>query len=356
MGKSLSELLAPQMFTGVFKTVIGGVPKILPDQFYVNPSARKVFCDQGQYFKVAGSRQSANTTSYGGDPRNVQGEGLTKQAVTLLHTFEKYRHDARVLQGLINPENGQQQAIYLAEIDRQSVNFASRFMSLRTGAVNSAFANGKIWVGSTGQLLTSASGAMNTIDYSILEATASASWATTTTDIVAHIEEKKREQLQRGRPAFRHAIFGKKVSGYILANANAQGLIRSTPALADAAYRNTSTIPNGFAGLNWIPADGAFHVAGSTVTEWFDSDKIIFLPELSEDWYETMEGSYIVPTNGMEIGSDAAAKAASDFDTIYGMFGWCVRDNNQPSIIQYGGDTFLPVIRDGSAVLRFETT
>lgn len=356
MGKSLQELLAPRMFTGVYETVVKGVPKILPDQFYVNPSARKVLGDQAQYFKVTGSRQSANTSSYGGEPRAVQGEGLSKQSVVLLHAFEKYRHNVMALQGLINPQNEEQQRFYLGEIDRQSMNFAERFMSLRCGAVHSAIANGKIWIGATGQLLTSSSGAMNTIDYSILEATASASWATTTTDIVAHLEEKKREQLQRGRPPFRHAIFGKKVAGYILANASAQGLIRSTPALADAAYRNTSTIPSGFAGLNWIPADGAFHVSGSTVTEWFDSDKIIFLPELSPTWYETMEGSYLVPTTGLNIGSDAAAHANASFDTVYGMFGWCARDDNQPSIVQYGGDTFLPVIRDGSAVLRFETT
>ena len=355
MGKSLQELLAPRMFTGVYETVMKGVPKVLPDTFYLNPQARKIIGSNATYFKSTGIRDSAKTSSYGSPPSEVQGAAMVSVPVNLLHAIHEFRHNYAVLQGLINPENEQQQLVYLGEIDRQAMNFTERFATLRTNAVHSAFSTGKIWIGSDGSLNTSSSGAINTIDFGCTVKTASASWNTASTDIIKHIEEVKREQLMRGRAPIRYAIHGKNIPTYIAKNDVAKLYINNTPQLAVQAYQNTSTIPNGFAGLTWLPADAAFHVSGSTVTEWFDGDRITFLPELSSTWYETIEGSYSVPTNGMAIGSNPAAMASSP-TTVFGMFGWCYQDHRYPSVVQVGGDTFLPVIRDGGAVTLFDAT
>jgi hypothetical protein len=355
MGKSLQELLAPRNYTGVYEIVSKGVPKVLPDSFYLGTGSRKVIGYQAQYFKITGSRVGANTQSYGTPPDLVQGQNMVQVPVNLLHTIEAYRHNVLALQGLIDPQNEAQQAFYLGEIDRQSANFGQRFTTLRTNAVHSAFANGKIWVGSTGQVLTSASGAVNTIDYSVLSQTASATWASTGTNIIGQIEEKKREQLQRGKAPFKWAIHGKNIANYILSNNTAKELINRTPVLATQAYMNTSTIPNGFAGLNWASSDGAFSVnSAGAVTEWFDGDQITFLPDQDPNWYETMEGSYGVPTQGIAFGNDPVAVARS-LQLVYGMFGWCYMDHQHPSVVQVGGDTFMPIIRDGDSVLRFDT-
>jgi hypothetical protein len=353
MAKSLNEILGARNFTGVIESVRASLPRLLPPAFY--NVGRGVVGNKGTYFKTVGARTSAGYNQYGAPASIVNGEQMSEVGVTLLHSFKQYNHDPLVLQNLLNPANEAVQEMATTEIDRQTRNFITQFENNRTSAIYSALAKGAIYIASDGQQLTSSASAAYTVDYGVTPSTASATWATTSTDILASVQAVKKAQLQAGKPPLRFAFYGANVADYIFRNARASSFINGNSVLAERAY-NTGEIPDGFCDLTWVPVYSAFVRSKSGVnTDWFGADQITFTPEPNIDWWETIEGTFLAPADLGAVSADPVA-AASNLASRKGMFSYAKVGHNPPTIEHYAGDTFLPIVKDGGSIVIFDTT
>lgn len=352
--------------TGVIKTVTSGLPNFLPPSF-LTPT-KTVVGNTGSYLKVTGERRNAKATQYGGPARMRSQQGMTEVGVTLIHAFEQQNHNPLILQNLLGVNGEPAQNFAIQEIDRQTVEFKTLFSNLRQSTVYSALANGKIYLDQDGTLLYSSTGAVNTIDYSVpstrlTSGTHDASntvigvpWTSSTADIIGGLTTAKKCQLQDGKAPLAHAFYGQNITSSVLTNTKAKELINQNPGLATQVY-NTGEIPNGFCGLQWHPVYSAYGLDSSdAATSWFGADALVLTPEPDPSWYQFIEGTYMVPNDVGAVTSDAVAAAAQYLQQVSGMFSYAKVSHNPVTVEQYAGDTFLPVISDGSAIWILDTT
>lgn len=360
MAKSLQEILGGRNMTGVINDVVPGIPNYLPPAFLT--ATDKIVGNKATYFKARGERGNAKQTSYGAPARRVTAKDMAEQGVTLIHTFEEQAINPLTVQGIINPMNEQMQGVYVGEVDRQTRDFRTRFDNLRLSCTYSALSKGAIWFDSNGNVQTSSSGAAVTIDFSVpannqnqANSTIGTTWATASTDIIANINAIKKTQVQNGRAPLAHAFYGSNIASYIAKNDAAKNLLNGNPALAQQFY-NTGEIPNGFCGLQWHPVYGAYEINSSdAVAEWWGADGITFTPEPNRNWWKFYEGSFLVPRTVDITHADAVA-AMSDLDLVYGRFAYGKLNHNPPGVVQYAGDTFLPLLADGTSIFIVDVT
>lgn len=360
MSKSIQEILGGRNMTGVFKEIQSGLPNYLPPAF-LNVTNR-VIGNTATYFKVRGERNNAETNAYGAPAKIVNGQQMTEVGITLAHVFEQFNHNPVALQNLMGFNGEPAKMLAVEEVDRQSREFKVRCENARLSAVYSVLANGKIYLDGKGRILYSSSGATVTVDYGVPAARLNqaagiigASWGTASTDIIGDIVALKKQQVQDGKPPLRHAYYGSNLAGYIAANTEAKELIQRTPALATQRYIGAE-IPQGFAGLEWHPVYGAYGLNSSgAVTEWFGADTLVLTPEPMQDWWGFYEGSFPVPRDIGIVGNDPVA-AANNLDVVHGQFAYATVGHNPPTINQYAGDTFLPVLKDASALFILDVT
>lgn len=364
MARSIQDVLGLVTLTKFIETVKPSVPK-LPmaglyggDPAYVTP----VTGVQSTYVRGVSSRAGARTTNPG-SPSTTANEYRTdtEVPVTLLHAFENQGLNPNVFRRIMeSPAAVSEVAMRLFE--KHVANFAARFPIARANATHSLLANrGLIYRDSTGQVLPTSSGANSnlTINYGVPTARAdynfggliAASWGTAGTDIVKQIHNIQATQARAGRPPITTCLYGINVPGYISANTNAKEWINGNLNLADGSWRGT--IPAGFGGIqNWIPVhtyyaatyDGA---AVETTTALFDNDYLAFLPDLSPDWWDFQVGTQTVASTTDIV---AQGSALSAFRQAQGMFAYGQVEHDPAGIKLYGGDTFLPILADPSAV------
>lgn len=350
MATNLNEILGYQNLSGIAQEVISGIPgDILPPSFMTATS--KIEGNTGSYLRVSGNRKLAKSVHYGSPSQRREQLGITRVPYVAVHTFENQFHDMTTLTALENFTNPSHQAMGKQEIARQTREFASYFSNLRIAAVYSALATGYIYFDSSGNMLPSSSGAdtSRTVDYGVpadnqnqLNGIIGASWATATTDIAGDITALKEQARKTSGYPIRHAFYGANILGYFLKNTDLKNLITASPMATSFAGH---TIPDGFLGLNWHPANEAFFVDndGSTQDFW-DGDKIVFTPEPSPDWWEFVEGSYHVPTN-VNVSSDANSVVSGSMAKVYGAFSYANPSLDPAGIIHRHGDTFLPLLK-----------
>ena len=360
MSKPLQQILGGANMTGVIQSVKSGLPNLLPAGF--TTPTRKVVGNTARYRKVDGNRELARLVQYGAPAALVGRRGVTETAVSLLHSFESIQHDPLVLQNLTRLDSEELQALAVDEIDRQSMEFKRRFENLRLCAIYSALSDGKLWFDAGGNLLFTSAGAAVTVDYGVpagnrdqLGGIIGASWGVAGTDLIGDVQAIKKAALQTTGYPLAHAFYGANVPGYLANNTAAKAYITGTPALATQSY-TSGEIPAGFAGLKWHPVYAAFGVDGAgTVTEFFGADTVVFTPEPSPDWWELIEGSYLVPTSIGKISEDPASSAAS-LSMQFGMFSYAKVTDNPVTVEHFAGDTFLPVLKVPAAVYIADVT
>lgn len=355
MSKMLSQLLAPDNLTGIIQTNVNGVPEdILPSGFFTVTG--RFSGNQGRYNKVAGTQNTATVQNYGAPARMVNKWGISTQPVTLLHAFESIAFDPADLVNLMAEDRPIQQQMGRQTVERNLANFAQRFRNLRISAVMSALATGYIYADGSGNLLPSSSGAVISVDYGVaaghkdqIGGIIGASWATAGTDIAGDIEAIQANSIQTTGKVLKYAFYGDAVAGYLGGNTNIGALIHASPALSEQMARQSVGIPQGLLGLTWIPAGRSFfRDQTDTVRSWVDSDHVILTPEPSADWWGFLEGSYLVPRS-IDLSSDAMS-GLGDLQEVMGPFSFATKSVNPPGLVQYSGDTFLPVLTNPDAI------
>jgi len=364
--KPIESLLHVDNFLRTIEKVKAGIPDdILPKRMF--KATDKCVGNTGFYYKVVGTRQTAQQVAYGAPSKSMVGKGVSKQPITLLHSFENFGHDPNLL-ALLKSTTGSTQRRGIEIIGRKIAEFTQRFINLRRAAWYSALILGHIYFDGDGNLLPSSVGAVLDIDFSIPAgnqnklnwdgngAIIGASWATAGTDIVGDLRELKLASIALTGYRLKYAFYGSNVPGYFAANtALKEYLSRSTS--ANAALLK-SEVPDGLMGLTWVDAQHAFYEDQNSVNRFFmpGGDAVIFTPDPNDiGWWGLVEGSYNIPSDLGKLYTDAL-QGLMALREVFGMFGYAKVSHDPVGIAQYGGDTFLPVIAVPSSIFIANVT
>lgn len=204
-----------------------------------------------------------------------------------------------------------------------------------------------------------------TITYSPNTYSASASWATVTTDIPGtELGALKQDFLQTSGLLPRLAITAGAVQGYIAKNDFVTLLLQnqSGELLARSAATLIGTALEGFelGGLRWKVNESGYVPEGGSFTRYMgsDADKFILLPDESQlgDVLGFAEGYGLVPTgNGLASAEQAASLVARAPGR--GLYSYAHRAPDNPAdVFVYIGWVGLPIVMQPSAVCIANTT
>jgi hypothetical protein len=357
-------------FAGVRMTLLAGAalaksaaPRVLPDSFYT-PGPTKPYNDQVQFPSVTYSRTGATVIARNSPPRAVNlGNTIWKYAV-IFNMKEEMDLDIQFLEALFS-NNALVADGSMRELNVRMMQFNRRTDITRNNMVNSLFANGKVWIGTDGQVLASSSGAQITFDPGVPTANQITKdgaggtfnigdWSTVTTDIGARLRVLQETMTRSGAPVPNTILYGTSIPSYLSANNTIKNFYGANMALSDAqrnAMVSTNAIPNGFLGFNWQPVRLSYlEKADGTVTATFPTNYIGLIPEQDDSWYEFVEGGTLVPRGlAGDVMVDPAGDTGSmtsDITIAYGRYGYGVRKTYpvvQRSMVQ--GDCAGPVLK-----------
>jgi|TARA_R100000501_G_C2631536_1_gene127890 hypothetical protein len=366
MSTPIEALLHVDNFLRTIEEVKNGIPgDILPARMF--KPTDKTIGNTGSYYKVTGTRQTAQQVAYGAPSKSMVGKGVTKQPVTLLHAFENFPHDPLLVQLLKSLKSDGTQKRGVEIVGKKIAEFTTRFQNLRKAAWYSALAIGHIYFDADGNLLPTSAGAVLDIDFAIPAANQNqldwdgngaiigASWATAGTDIIGDLRELKRAAISTSGYQLTKAYYGANIPGYFASNT----------ALLEYMSRNQSgnasvlkgEVPDGLMGLEWIDAQNAFYEDANGTNRFFwGPDTVVFTPsEANIGWWGFIEGSYSVPSDIGQLYGDALS-ALNSLREVFGTFGYAKVSHDPVGITQYGGDTFLPVISVPAAIYIADVT
>jgi hypothetical protein len=365
MAKALASIIGGRNLTGVINSVQGGVPTdVLPPRLF-QPTGAPVQGDTGTYFRRTQTRKTARQAAYGSKAREREMQGTTEVPVKLIHSVESQVHKPATLMNLMSPE-GVKQRMGEDEVAYQTGEFARLFGNLRTASVFSALSLGLIYFDGAGNLLPSSTGAVVSVDFSVPAgnkdqldwdgngAIIGASWGTAGTSIIGDLEALQYAARALTGLPLRHAIYGANIPGYLLGNTQMKELFSRAAETRAAFIRGA--IPNGILDLTWWPGSQAFYQDNDgTNRQFVGGDTVIFLPEITSDWWMFKLGTYPVPRGVGQV-TENPLQMVSQLEAMPGMFSYTTVGVNPVSIEQIAGDTFLPIITNPNAIFIADVT
>jgi hypothetical protein len=367
-GRAIEQILGYVPLTGVIQATKSGIPNLLPPELM--RKSRDVIGDSGLYTQVTGERRLASLTHYGAPSNTRDLKELASKPVKLLHTFEKQPIPPLVMQKLRNYDNYDLMRQGKQEIARQYKEFGKLFANLRIACVQLVLANGIIWVkveGTKQRILPSASGNTYTIDFQMaggnqnqIGGTISAAWNVATTNIPVQLVNLEAKAAQTTGYPLRLAIYGANLPTYFTNNDYVIDYLARMPEMSVEWLKGAGQIPNGLFGFKWIPAYTFFYErddgTGTKDAIW-PADQVTFTPDVSggtdsEDWWEFIEGSFLVPTT---VDVVTSVQSLDQFKTVYGSFGYAQMSHDPPGMVNFAGDTFLGVLRNPDAIYQCDT-
>ena len=362
MAQAIWDILAARNLIGRIVDVVNGVPEdILPPGFLT--ANRTTEGDRGEYLRVKGTRKVARVQRYGGPAREIAAAGIGSTPVKLLHTLEKLSHNPTVLNLLISEggnDSMMRQQMGRETIERQLEIFGQRFRNLRVSSIYSALATGGIAFDADGNLLppAEAGSADFAVNYGVPTGHTGAldvfgtgailtNWATADADILGMIKKvKKAARKVTGMP-IKYAFYGEDIPGMLLGTTQFKTMVRGSAKFAEEF--GDCEIPSSFGKLVWLPVEQAFFEnAAGEAKDWFGPKDIVFTPELSTDWWEVIEGTYPVPRS-IQLAGDMKG-ILGNIQQVAGPFSYCQITTDPVGINQVSGDTFLPVLKNPSAI------
>lgn len=353
-------------FSGQRMTLLAGaaaikpnVPRVLPDVFYT-PGPTKPYNDQVQFPSVTWSRAGARITNRNSPPFAVSLGQTDWKFVTIFNMKEEMEIAPDFMATLFS-DFPMVRNNAMMELNNRMIQFNQRFDITRTQMVHSLFANGKIWVGSDGQVLASSSGAVITMDPGIPtgnKITKDGSGSTynigdfsnVATDIRAKLAGLQVYNVQQNGYVLKTLVYGNAMPGYLAVNTTLAPYFQRNQGFRDTLVA-TNDIPNGLLGYNWIPARLAYAVSNSgTVTQTFADNFLAAMPDVDPSWYEFIEGGTQVP-NGIagatQVQPNATAQSMlNQFSIVNGKYAFGVVKSypvTGTSMVQ--GDCAGPVVK-----------
>jgi hypothetical protein len=359
---TLHDVFATVNMLSVIEAVKNGVPNPFDPAFLTTTAP--VEGDYGLYTKVEGTRKLAQTVQFGSKSIRARQQGVSDVPVKLIHTFMNQNFKQAVMLNLLSPD-GSRQRMGEQEVGRQTGLLKTQFSNLRITALASGLALGHIYFDADGNLLSSSTGATVDVDYGIPAGNKNqlnvfgegniiaADWDTAGTSIVTQVAELKSAAIKLTGYPLDTAYYGSNIAGYLLDNDDLVNWAARVPGLNQTLA--TGVIPDGLLGINkWRPAqDHVFADADGDLQTIWDDDGITFIPAVSADWYEMLEGTFPIPTGIGAITAEAMQQLTSSIMEARGMFTYASIAGVDPvAITQYAGDTMLPVIKVPKAVFQ----
>lgn len=359
MAKTIEQLLGYVYLTGVIQRIKSGIPDFLPAPFA--SIKKQVLGNSGRYTRTFGTRRLATRAEYGAAARKRALLGVEVQDVKLIHTFEHIEMDPLTLQTLRAYDNYDVQKMGIDEVNRQQAEFKQVFDNLRLSLTYSMLSLGAIYFDSDGNLLPTSSGAQVTVDYGVsannqnqLNGIITASWANANTDIPSQLRNLKNRSLQLTGYPLKYAFYGVNIPSYMTQNNYVLDYLSRNPNTAQK-FLDQAELPDGLFGYTWVPVHGAFFEDSSGTNQtFFGGDKVVFTPEITQDVYELLEGSYQVPSSFNAVSNMSAALGS--LKLVHGQFSYAVPIHNPPTAQMFFGDTVLPVWKVPNAIFQADVT
>ena len=353
---TIEEILNHRNLTGVIKSVKSGIPNPLPPAFF--NVGRRFSGNKAEYFRITGTRQTARLPHYGSPAQRRDLRGLDNVPVTLLHTFESQQWPMHIMVNLTKMGGTDQDGKGQEQAEYQTGEFKRLFANLRIAAAVMVLFGGIIYVDKSGNLLPTSSGSSYSIQFGMQSAnqgqlggTISTTWANTAATIITQLVNLRTKARKLTGYPIEYAFYGDSIAELIASNATAQQYLKLNPQM-NAEFIGSGMVPQGFGGIkNWIYAGDSFYADSSNTNQTLlGAGQIIFTPAPSPDWWDIFEGSYLVPTTiNPQIGGDSTT-LLKNIAEEYGMFQYAQMTMNPPSIEQFAGDTFLPVLKVPNAI------
>jgi hypothetical protein len=359
--KSIMDILGWVALTKAVNAVKDGVPNPFPPWLFQVKSENRVIGNSTKFNRVYGQRKTARVVKYGAAPRHreLQQEELVE--AKLVHFYEERIFDPLILQVLrdYNSYNNADKAKQLVANNVKTL--GTLFGNSRVVGVATSLAKGAIYADSDGNLLPTSSGATDTFSQNIpsanvgtvldengsgiFGASGQGSWANNATDIPKQLRSlQNAAALAHGyEPSI--ALYGKNIPSYLTQNDYVLDYLARQPNVS-IDWIKDNTIPQGLFGFTWVPVwkSGFTKDDGTKVSLW-PADNITFIPgeEDLDAWYSLFEGSYQVPTT-LDI-TQGVQEMLTQMETVFGGFGYTVRNIKPVSLSACMGDTFLPGIK-----------
>jgi len=357
-GTTLKNTLRPEVIMDLVKATMDIPGGVLPAAFSAAAVMSKANKNEGSYLRVDGTRHVARIVAYG-SPAAARGmRGVTKVPVTLAHTYESQDQPGTMLLDLEGENGVALQGIAKEEVWGQVTHFAGGFKNLRTVAMAAALAHGAVYFDGDGNILPDSTGAVISVDFGIPAGNKdqldvfgdgdllSTDWTAAATDIITQIRDVKEASRKKTGYPLVYAFYGANIPGYLSANTSVRAFLTANPQLASQVLVGDN-LPD-ICGLKWLPLECFWNDQDGTTQSVMDADRVVFCPAPSKDWWGLIEGSYAIPTNHNVTAN--ANTARSSLKTVFGPFSYATVSDNPPGLTQYGGDTFLPVIKVPGAV------
>ncbi len=355
-GYSLQELLGYVSLTGTIEQVRDGIPNPLPPKLFQQTG--KTIGDTGRYTVTFGQRQTARLSQYGAPAVRRAMKNMSIKDVKLLHSIEEQAVDPIALQQLRQFDNYDVQRMGMQVVKKQLKYFTQAFMNLRIATTGLVLANGTLWFDASGNLLPSSSGSVETVSFQMaannqnqLNGIIATRWDNVTADIPAQLRALKLQAMETTGYPLKLAFYGKNIPSQLSQNDFVHDFLSRENKTMDKEYLDTGEIPQGLFGFEWIPVYDMFWEDSTNTNQViFGNNAITFTPEITEEWWGFLEGSYLVPTT-INIVSDAVA-ALDSLKQIYGMAGYGQVTLSPVGVKTTYLDTFIPVLTNPDAVFQ----
>ena len=185
-----------------------------------------------------------------------------------------------------------------------------------------------------------------TLDYAIAsehKPTASASWATSSTNIPADLVAWKRLVEEDSGYAAGYAFANDSVLKYLLANEAVKDFLGESALREQVAQ---SGAINAFMGLEWIFYNAGYRDANGDFVPFIPDDKVILTPS-APGWCAMQVGTTLIPSGD---------GAGNDLAEVNGRYSYADVEKNPPGVKLFCGDCFLPIITIPGAVVYADVT
>lgn len=369
MAFNLEQIIGYAALLGVIERIKNGVPNPLPKEFMT--ITKDTVGDSGKYTRITGTRKVARLVMRGAPARRVEQKLIEDIPVKLLNSFEELMLDPQVLLNLrklddYSRDKGKQ------EVARQTKNFVQRGINLRVVAACQVLANGILYFDADYNLLPSSSGAVFSVDYAVpannknqINGLIDVSWSDTTANIPRQLAQLQELSLQTTGYEIETAFYGRNLPSYISQNDYTEEYMARHQEMRDQYLTGMNgkklggAIPQGLFGIkNWVPVNTAFYEDDTDTNQTiFGVDQVVFTPAIDDsmsEWWETIEGSTLVPTT-VDIQTDAMA-ALNSMKEAQGMYAYGKVHDNPAGIVMRSGDCFLPAIKVPAAIFPADVT
>ncbi len=357
---NINDVLGAPQLCGTIQGTQSGIPSVLPPgMFRAGGTVEK---DYGEYKRVTGARDVARLAAYGAPSTTAQLRDVEVVPIKLLHTVENIQLPIADYTSLTRDDSLTIDPDGVQEIARQVGEFRRRFDNLRVMAATSALFKGAIYYDGMGNLLSSSAGAKTTVDFAIPPGhqgqlnwdtngnLLGTSWDNTAADIDVQVRTLRQVSFRETGYPIRYALYGKNVPTYLTNNTKLSPYFIHN-ARGNEQYLQSAEIPNPLLGLTWMPAyESFFKDSTGAFQSVVGDDQVVFMPEVSFEWWSWLEGKYPVPTQLGLVGDDAASMLSNGIEKKAGMFAYATLTTDPVALKLVAGDTFIPVLKVPKAV------